>query len=160
MPSEPRASRPNMPGYGIVDASEGDGLLPWSWARERLVKARNYFLATTRPGGAPHVMPIWGLWIDDTFQFSTGKVSRKARNLAAEPRCVVVPEGGEEAVIVEGVAGELAGEGKLAAFFAAYKEKYDYDVSAMGEPLHVVTPQVVFGQIEKTFTKSATRWTF
>ena len=160
MPSEPRATRPDMPGYGIVSAAEGDGLLPWSWARERLAKARNYFLATTRPGGAPHVMPIWGLWIDDTFQFSTGKTSRKAKNLAAEPRCVVVPEGGDEAIIVEGVAGELAGGEKLARFFAAYKEKYAYDVSSMGEPLYVVAPSVVYGQIEKTFTKSATRWTF
>lgn len=149
-----------MPGYGIVGASEGDGLLPWSWARERLAKARNYFLATTRPGGAPHVMPIWGLWLDDTFQFSTGKTSRKAKNLAAEPRCVIVPEGGEEAVIVEGVAGELAGEENVAAFFAAYEKTYGHDVSSMGEPLYLVRPTVVFGQIEKTFTKSATRWAF
>lgn len=149
-----------MPGYGIVGADEGDGLLPWSWARERLAKARNYFLATTRPGGAPHVMPIWGLWIDDTFQFSTGKTSRKAKNLAAEPRCVVVPEDAEQAVIVEGIASELAGKGTLAAFFAAYKTKYDYDVSSMGEPLYVVRPTVVYGQIETSFTKSATRWTF
>jgi hypothetical protein len=30
----------------------------------------------------------------------------------------------------------------------------------VGEPLCVVAPSVVYGQIEKTFTKSATRWTF
>lgn len=149
-----------MPGYGIVSAAEGDGLLPWSWARERLAKARNYFLATTRPGGAPHVMPVWGLWIDDTFRFSTGKTSRKAKNLAAQPRCVVVPEDGEEAVMVEGLASPLSGKEQLAAFFAAYQVKYDYDVSSMDGPLYVVTPSVVYGQIEKTFTKSATRWTF
>lgn len=149
-----------MPGYGIASAAEGDGLLAWSWARERLAQARNYFLATTRPDGAPHVMPIWGLWIGDTFQFSTGKTSRKAKNLASEPRCVVVPEGGEEAVIVEGTASELAGSERLATFFTAYQAKYGFDVSSMGEPLYVVTPSVVYGQIEKTFTKSATRWTF
>jgi hypothetical protein len=28
------------------------------------------------------------------------------------------------------------------------------------EPLYVVRPRTVFGQIEKTFTKSATRWRF
>jgi hypothetical protein len=28
--TEPRASRPHMPGYGIMPAGEGKGLLPWS----------------------------------------------------------------------------------------------------------------------------------
>jgi hypothetical protein len=160
MTAEPRASRPNMPGYGIVPADEGDGLLPWSWARERLAAARNYFLATTRPEGGPHVMVVWGLWIDDTFQFSTGKTSRKAKNLAADPRCVVCPGDAEEAVVVEGAAADLTGDAALARFFAAYEAKYAMDVSTMGEPLYVVTPRVVFGQIEKTFPKSATRWQF
>jgi hypothetical protein len=158
MPSTPRASRPNMPGYGILPADEGEGLLPWSWAQGRLAAARNYFLATTRPEGGPHVMVVWGLWVDDTFQFSTGKASRKAKNLAADPRCVVCPEGAEEAVVVEGVAGPLEGEAARRRFFEAYEAKYAMDVSAMGEPLYVVTPRRVFGQIEKTFTQSATRW--
>ena len=33
---EPVVSRPYMPGYGVVDADQGAGLLPWSSARERL----------------------------------------------------------------------------------------------------------------------------
>jgi hypothetical protein len=161
MPNAPHASRPNMPGYGIVPENEGDGLLPWSWAEERLARARNYFLATTRPDeGGPHVMPIWGLWLDDTFQFSTGRSSRKAKNLAVNAHCVVCPEGGEEAIVVEGVASDLTDPEALQRFFKEYKTKYDYDVSSMNEPLYVVHPRMVFGQIEKTFPKSATRWKF
>jgi pyridoxine/pyridoxamine 5'-phosphate oxidase len=160
MSTAPHASRPNMPGYGIVPENEGEGLLPWSWAQERLAKARNYFLATTRPDGGPHVMVVWGLWLDDTFQFSTGKTSRKAKNLAADPRCVVCPEGAEEAIVVEGVAEDLAQEPLRRRFFEAYEAKYGMDVSTMGEPLYLVKPRRVFGQIEKTFTKSATRWQF
>jgi hypothetical protein len=34
--AEPRATRPYMPGYGLLDATQGTGLLPWSWAVERL----------------------------------------------------------------------------------------------------------------------------
>ena len=60
---EPRASRPDMPGYGILAAEAGRGLLPWSWAAERLAKARTYWLATTRPDGRPHAMPVWGVWL-------------------------------------------------------------------------------------------------
>src|ERR1700720_4522180 len=87
--SEPKASRPHMPGYGILDADKGKGLLPWTWAVERLSKARNYWVATTRPDGNPHAMPVWGVWIDDAFHFSTGTQSRKARNLVHNPNCVV-----------------------------------------------------------------------
>ena len=98
--TEPRASRPHMPGYGIADATSGKGLLPWSWAVERLTKARNYWVATTRPDGNPHAMPVWGVWIDDAFYFSTGTQSRKARNLAENPRCVIGCEIGPDQVIV------------------------------------------------------------
>jgi hypothetical protein len=156
----PRASRPNSPGYGIVGENEGDGLLPWTWAVDRLTAARNYFLSTTRPDGRPHAMVIWGLWEENCFTFSTGKTSRKARNLAANPACVVCPEGGEEAVIVEGTAHVLTDAPALERFVRAYKVKYGWDVSEMGEPVFVVRPRVVFGLIEKTFTKSATRWQF
>ncbi|MGB6088486.1 MAG: hypothetical protein WBG26_03240 [Candidatus Binataceae bacterium] len=38
---KPVASRPFMPGYGILAASEGQRLLAWSWARERLEKSKN-----------------------------------------------------------------------------------------------------------------------
>ena len=43
---------------------------------ERLAAARNYFIATvTVSDGAPrpHLMVVWGLWLDDAFQFSTGR---------------------------------------------------------------------------------------
>jgi pyridoxine/pyridoxamine 5'-phosphate oxidase len=158
--SEPRASRPHMPGYGVVAADEGEGLLPWSWARDRLTSARNYFISTVRPDGAPHVMVIWGLWLDERFLFSTDRGSRKARNLAANPRCVITPEDGAEAVIVEGTASELADAAERRRFDAAYQAKYGWDTSENPSPVFAVTPRLVFGQIEKTFTKSATRWQF
>ena len=37
--AEPIGTRPHMPGYGTLDAEHGTGLLPWSWARERLDRA-------------------------------------------------------------------------------------------------------------------------
>src|SRR5712691_7751987 len=58
--------------------------LPWKWATERLTRARNYWIATTRPNGQPHSRPVWGVWLDDTFYFSTGSLA--AQNLAANPR--------------------------------------------------------------------------
>jgi hypothetical protein len=34
--SDPHATRPYMPGNGIVGPDEGHGLLPWSWADDAI----------------------------------------------------------------------------------------------------------------------------
>ncbi len=161
--TNPRATRPLMPGYGILDATNGTGLLPWSWAAERLTNARNYFVATTRPDGGPHAMPVWGVWLDERFYFSTGRHSRKARNLAADARCVVCPafERGDEAVILEGVAAEVTEAALLKRVCDAYSAKYQWDMAGTQEPFYEVRPRVAFAfGANNDFTGSATRWLF
>ena len=154
-----KTERPNMPGYGIAGPKEGKGLLPWNWAQRRLEKAHNYFLCTTRPDGRAHVMPIWGVWSGGAFYFSTGASSVKARNLAANPWCVLCPEGGSEAVIVEGTAQKAR---PRPAVGAAYYKKYKWKLDPKMGPIYVIRPATVFGFIEKDelFTKTATRWSF
>ena len=90
----PRASRPHMPGYGVVGPTEGSGLLPWSWAEERLSSSRQYWVTTLWPDGRPHTMPVWGVWDIDhaDFWFTSSVQSRKARNISADPRCTVAIE--------------------------------------------------------------------
>jgi hypothetical protein len=156
----PIASRPHMPGYGIVPQDAGEGLLPWSWAEERLARARNYFVTTVRLDGRPHVMVVWGVWMDDALLFSTGAASVKSRNLEANPRCVIAPGDADEAVIVEGVASKLDDAATLERFAVEYLKKYKWDLRGKTEPVWAVRPTVVFGQIEATFTTSATRWRF
>jgi pyridoxamine 5'-phosphate oxidase-like protein len=161
-PLKPRADRPSIPGYGIADASGGKGLLRWSWVVERMTHSHNYWVSTSRPDGRPHAAPVWGIWLDDGFYFSTGRQSRKARNLAANPQCVVSSEDAAEAVILEGVAQEVTDPARLQPFFKAYKLKYNFDMDTSLGPTFVVRPQVVFGFIEhdSDFTKTATRWIF
>jgi hypothetical protein len=161
---EPRPSRPSMPGYGLPESKKG--LLPWEWAEQRLRKSHNYWITTVKPDGSPHAMVVWGLWLDGAFLFSTGRQSRKAKNLAKNPHCVVGTEDASEAVIVEGVA-EIVGAPARREFLKKYKPKYDFDMSTMEqdiltmkEPVFAVRPQVVFGLYEKKFMSSATRWKF
>jgi nitroimidazol reductase NimA-like FMN-containing flavoprotein (pyridoxamine 5'-phosphate oxidase superfamily) len=151
-----------MPGYGILDADSGRGLLPWSWAAERIAKSHNYWVATTSPEGWPHVMPVWGVWLGDGFYFSTGKNTRKARNLAANPRCVVCSERADEAIIVEGVVEPVDDPTVYARFADAYKAKYDWPVEQATAPAYAVRPSVAFAFIENAedFAGSATRWRF
>src|SRR5271157_4130240 len=75
----PKASRPQMPGYGVPASLEG--VLLWEWARERLSKSHNYWLTTVRPNGMPHTMVVWGIWLGGAYYFSTGATTRKASNL-------------------------------------------------------------------------------
>ncbi len=151
-----------MPGYGIAEASGGKGLLPWAWAVERLTDAHNYFVATTRPDGRPHLMPVWGVWLDGAFYFSTGTSSRKARNLGANARCAVTPERAEESVIVEGIAEEVTDRQALRRFAEVYHEKYNWTLDTTAGGIYAVRPRVAFGFIEAAdnFAKTATRWLF
>ena len=159
--SQPRADRPFAPGYGIVGAKEGKGLLPWAWIAKKMAGCRTFWLATIHAGQArPHVMPIWGVWLDDAFFFSTGRKSRKGQNLAANPACTITNDDGEEAVIVEGLATEVKDAAALGRIAAAYKKKYKMDPRSMAEPIFRLQPSQIFGFVEKTFPQSATRWKY
>lgn len=155
----PTADRPYMPGYGVADAKSGKGLLPWNWAVDFLSKGRNYWVATSRPDGRPHAMPVWGVWSEDKFYFSTGIQSRKARNIAKDPRCVVGTEHELDAVVVEGVAELVADKAVIRQFAEAYARKYDWDMAGFEEPIFVVHPQVVIG-FTTGLEETATRWSF
>lgn len=154
----PKASRPQIPGYGLAKGTKG--LLPWSWAEQRLKKSHNYWITTVRPDGSPHTMVVWGLWNDNRFLFSTGGQSRKAKNLAQNPHCIVATEKAAEAVIVEGEAA-AANPDERNYLLTQYAKKYKWDMSAMREePIFSVRPQTVFGLWEKHFQGKSTRWKF
>ena len=158
-----------MPGYGLADAKGGRGLLPWRWAKERLEKGGTYFIATADPTGKPHVMPVWGVWFNDAFFFSTGNHSRKARNLAANSRCSLAteidfakrPKKGhiKDTVILEGVAEVIADPRTRKKFSVLYQDKYAWDMEGFDEPIYRVRPNVVFG-LTSEFNQTATRWRF
>jgi hypothetical protein len=150
-----------MPGYGIKGPDEGSGLLPWNWAEERLQKAHNFWVASTRPDGQPHVMPVWAVWMEGALYFSTGAKSRKARNLRANPACVICAEHSRGQIVIEGEAKRLSDPKLWKRFAAVYEKKYDFDMSGYSaEPFYAVRPRIVFGLWEKDFVGSATRWRF
>jgi len=153
-----------MPGYGLPAGKKG--LLPWSWAEQRLKKSHNYWITTVKPDGSPHTMVVWGLWQDGRFLFSTGSKSVKARNLAQNPNCTVCTEHANEAVIVEGTA-DIADVAARRKFLPAYERKYKFnmkgmkdDILSMKEPVFAVRLLVIFAFWEKHFVEKSTRWKF
>ena len=156
------SSRPNIPeSYGLSAPSAGE-LLPWDWATERLAASRNYWVATVRPDGRPHVMPVWGLWLDGAFYFGTDPGARKARNLQNDSRAVVHLESGDETVVLEGTMERMVGESDFGRINAAFLSKYEVDMD-LGAPevaCFQLAPQVAFGWRETDFPTSATKWVF
>lgn len=155
----PQASRPHMPEYGLLPADQGQGLLPWRWAEERLERSYNYWVSTTRPDGRPHATAVWGIWWNNAFYFSCGRLTRKARNLAHNANCVVSTESASQAVIVEGAVQLVANEKTLEQLGGMYREKYKSDYPSESN-IYLVHPKVAFGFIEAEaeFSGSATRW--
>jgi PPOX class probable F420-dependent enzyme len=143
-----------MPGYGI--STDAEGTLPWAWAVDLLNRVRAHVVTSVRPDGRPHVMPVWGLWHEDTYCFSTEITSVKSRNLLADARCVVTVTEGDDAAVLEGRA-EL---GPLPqGFTEAYRTKYGETIEE--GPIWLVRPTVAFAfQATAAFPTSATRWRF
>jgi nitroimidazol reductase NimA-like FMN-containing flavoprotein (pyridoxamine 5'-phosphate oxidase superfamily) len=154
----PKGQRPRMPGYGMPTGAKG--LLAWTWAERRLRSSHNYYVMTVRPDATPHAMPVWGIWVDGRFYFSTGGQSRKARNLAANAACVICTENAAEAVVVEGTAAAVTDAARVGALAPHYARKYkSFTLDPKLGPIFEVRPTVVFGLSERRF-KSTTRWTF
>lgn len=158
-------SRPFMPGYGTLGPDEGSGLLPWTWAEDRLARSHDYWLATVSRDGRPHVMPVWGVLLEDRLWFSSSKGSRKARNLLAHPECSLSTDDPSEPVVAEGPVDLVNDLGSLERVLAAENEKYAtaYGMDML-DPEHnccfAMTPRRVFGLASADFTGSPTRWTF
>jgi len=167
MTTTPTAQRPAMKEYGVPD--DLDGVLPWSWAEERLLASRNLWVVTASAAGRPHAMPVWGVWLPEpsAFLFSCAPSSRKARNLAENPQATVAADHTVEVVTVEGTTRFVTPD-EVADGIDAYVRKYHEDESAqeaakqfVGENTVVLlTPERAFGIIEteEDFGPRATKW--
>lgn len=164
-PHEPRIERPQTEaGYGIPRSLEGT--LPWTWARALLESSKTYWVATTRPDGRPHAMPIWGAWVDEAFWMEGGAQTRRARNIALNPAAVVHLERGDDVVIVEGLAERVhdldpALVERLRSGFAKYRASHQYEPDPRdwaGGAIWRISPSIAFGW--SAYPTDATRWRF
>ena len=113
---------------------------PWEEARDVLITADLYWIATVRRSGQPHVTPLLAVWADGAMHVSTGEDEQKARNLAANPRCTLTTgrntmDDGLD-VILEGTAVRVTGRDRLVPlrdmWVAKYGETWRFDVSDDG----------------------------
>jgi F420H(2)-dependent biliverdin reductase len=108
----------------------------------RLLTEANIWLATTRPNGKPHLIPIWFVWVNERFYICTPDDSVKARNLRANPRASVALEDGNKPVIAE-CTSEFIPMPFPAAVVEGFVRKYEWNISndTVYRALIELTPQ-------------------
>ena len=123
---------------------------------ERLRTARILWLASVRPDGRPHLVPVWFLWEGATILVFSKPQNQKVRNLRQNPNVTVSlddTDEGDDVIVLEGVA-ELVSEPTAARVPPAYAEKYAEGLVEIGlsieamareysQPIHItITRQV------------------
>ena len=128
--TNPSIDRPQIPdGYGVPESD--DDLLTWGVVERRLVDAPQYWMATTRADGRPHVVPRWGVWLDGGLFYDGAPTTVHAGNLRANGACTLHLEDGWKAVVVDGTAAPadrpgLELGGRIAAEMARKYEDRGY----------------------------------
>ena len=93
----------------------------------RLQTEQNLWLATVRPTGAPHLVPIWFVWVAGRIYLCTGADSVKVRNLRQNPHVSIALEDGTQPIVIEGQAQVI--EAAPQPVIEAFKKKYDWDIT-------------------------------
>lgn len=162
----------------------GAEALPWSRARDELdvgppqpdVPGGEFFvvLGTVRPDGRPHAAGIGTRWLDGHFYFTSGRGTRKSRNLAANPACTLVVRTTGVDLVLEGRAVMVADQPTLELLAGLYREggwpaevrgdalDAPFSAPSAGSPpwhLYRFTIHTAFG-VATTEPFGATRWHF
>lgn len=153
--------------------------IPWSRPLGELEKfeggpGQSIWLATTRPDGRPHVAGVGAIWLDGRFYIVSGAPTRKSRNLAENPNCVISVGLPGIDLVVEGTASRVTDDATLQRVADRYKilgwepEVKDgaftapYSAPSAGPPpwdVYVITPRAAFG-VATDDPQGATRWRF
>jgi hypothetical protein len=94
---------------------------------QRLEQARNVWIATVRPDGRPHLVPIWFVIDQDRWYVCVAPGSVKARNLHRNPHLALALEDGDKPYIIEGQAHPVSAP--TPDIIGKFKAKYDWDIT-------------------------------
>lgn len=153
----------DRPEPGLYFGPRERGFLDWDTLIWRFAAEKSYWLATM--GTAPHTMPVWGIWQQDSFRFSTYPHSKKARNLRHTPSANVHLANTEAVLVMECNAVELESNDDLQDFVDDYNPKYkwNFTLEDVAGGVFALTPHTAFAWAAgegSGFHDTATRWHF
>jgi hypothetical protein len=100
------------------------GHIPFSKAESWLHATRSLWLASTRPDGRPHAVPVWFVWDGRAIYFSTGPKTAKGHNLRRRSSVVAHLGDGDDVLITEGHVAVVHSEVELATVDRLSRLKY------------------------------------
>jgi len=161
--AEPRRERPDSPpkSYGVP--RKGGKFVDWQHVVDRLASAEGYWIGTVRPDDRPHVVPIWGCFVEHDLYLETGEPGTiKNRNLARNQNVWVHLDDVNDVVIVHGRAVEIRpdrdlGETLAAAMGGKYKDYRPTPDQWDDGGMWRIDPESVLAWQEMP---TATRWRF
>src|SRR5260370_28169538 len=117
------------------------------------------WLTTINPDGSPHLTPVGFVQLDGVWYFTSGPGTRKSRNIAADPRCVVGVATHPFDLVIEGSASRVTHEDELCSVAHEYNREgwpvqvdgdaltAEYSAPSAGPPpwhVYKITPSTVF----------------
>jgi hypothetical protein len=152
---------------------DGYGTPPITWERVRDVLASDItqapdtggpnrhttWLTTINPDGSPHVMPVGAIQLGGVRYFTSGPGTRKSRNIATDPRCVVSVATQPFDLVIEGSAARVSDADELRSDADKYNRvgwpaqvegdalTAEYSAPSAGPPpwhVYRITPATVF----------------
>jgi Pyridoxamine 5'-phosphate oxidase len=78
------------------------------------------WLTTINPDGSPHVTAVGVIRCRDSWYFTSGPATRKSRNLARDPRCVISVATEAFDLVVEGIAERITDADELHSVATAF----------------------------------------
>ncbi len=82
------------------------------------------WLATVKPNGAAHLVPIWAVLVGDSLWMATAPGTQKVRNVLAHPRAALSLPDPQRVLVLEGTIG-VASEAPPEVQ-EAFQGKYDW----------------------------------
>jgi hypothetical protein len=109
--------------------------LDWTDVEGRLASGGWFWLASVRPDGAPHMMPLFAAWSESVLFVASKQSALKSRNLDADGRCVVSTEADGAHLVVEGVASRVHDRETLQRASAVFQQIYAWPTTVDGDQL-------------------------
>jgi Pyridoxamine 5'-phosphate oxidase len=125
-----KITRPKFPpGY----ADNPSSYLTWDWVATQLTQSKHYWVCSVRPptleapGGRPHAIPRWCVFVDGKIYYDGSPQTRHSRNIEINPNISVHLESGREAIMLEGTSrpAEKPSPELGKKLSEAYKKKYE-----------------------------------
>lgn len=157
-------------------SAPGASITPWDATVDALRRIQKYYVSTVRPDGRPHVTPLLATVALDGLCFSTGETERKAKNLSANPHCILTT--GVNTLtgtdyVIEGIATAVTDDVDLRSAAATFETNFGWHLTdpegfwyGMGdmirdrsEVLYQLLPTVAFAYgNSKAFSETRYRW--